>query len=150
MNKNRAREAQEIMANRKMNCSQAVLSAFCEEYGLERNLALQLAQGFGGGMGHSGQTCGAVTGAYMALGLANKGTPENPRAGIDKTYAMIEEFNRQFKSRHNSLNCTELTGYDLSVPEKLAEARDKKVFSTVCPDLVRDAVKIVESLLPPA
>jgi C_GCAxxG_C_C family probable redox protein len=147
MKNNRAREAQEIMANRKMNCSQAVLSAFCEEYGLERNLALPVAQGFGGGMGHTGQTCGAVTGAYMVLGLAHKGTPENPRAGIDKTYAMIEEFSRQFKLLHGSLNCTELIGYDLGVPEKLAEARDKKVFSTICPDFVRDAVKMVESLL---
>jgi len=143
----RANEAFENMVNRKMNCSQAVISSFCEKFGLERNLALQLAQGFGGGMGHTGQTCGAVTGAYMVLGLAQKISSGNPRENIDKTYALMGEFNRQFKLLHGSLNCTELIGYDLSLPEKLAEAREKNVFAALCPNFVRDSVKILESLL---
>jgi C_GCAxxG_C_C family probable redox protein len=143
----KAKEAYETMLNRKMNCSQSVISVFYQDYGLDKKLALQLAQGFGGGMGHTGGTCGAVTGAYMALGLAQKITTDNARENIEKTYALIEKFNREFKHLHGSLNCTELTGYDLSIPEKLIEARDKKVFITVCPKLVSDAVKIVENLL---
>ncbi|MGD0779580.1 MAG: C-GCAxxG-C-C family protein [Dehalococcoidales bacterium] len=143
----KAKEAYETMLNRKMNCSQSVISVFYQDYGLDKKLALQLAQGFGGGMGHSGQTCGAVTGAYMALGLAQKITTENARENIEKTYALIEKFNREFKALHGSLNCTELTGYDLSSAEKLIEARDKQVFTTICPNLVSDAVKIAESLL---
>jgi C_GCAxxG_C_C family probable redox protein len=147
MSKDRASEAFKIMADRRMNCSQAVLSSFSEEFGLEHNLALRLARGFGGGMGHTGQTCGAVTGAYMALGLAQKISSDNPRGGLDKTYEFINEFNRKFKALHGSLNCTKLTGYNLSMPEKLAEAREKNVFITRCPNFVSDAVKIVESLL---
>jgi C_GCAxxG_C_C family probable redox protein len=135
------------MANRTMNCAQAVLTAFCEELGLEKNLALSLSQGFGGGMGHTGGTCGAVTGAYLALGLAQKFTTVNPRENIDKTYALINEFNREFKTLHGSLNCTELTGYDLSQPEALNKAREKNVFTTKCPIFVSDSVKIVEKLL---
>ncbi len=83
----------------------------------------------------------------MALGLAQKTTSANPRKNIDKTYALMAEFNRQFKSLHGSTNCTELTGYDLSVPLKLAEAREKQVFAAKCPNYVSDAVKIVEGLL---
>jgi C_GCAxxG_C_C family probable redox protein len=143
----RADKAFETMANRKMNCAQAVFTSFCEELGLEKKLALSIAQGFGGGMAHTGGTCGAVTGAYVALGLAQKYTTENPRDNIDKTYALINEFNRKFKEINGSLNCTELTGYDLSKPEKLAEAREKGVFITKCPEFVRDSVKIVEGLL---
>ena len=45
-------------------CSQALLSTYCEELGLESELALKLADGFGGGMGCIGETCGAVTGAF--------------------------------------------------------------------------------------
>jgi C_GCAxxG_C_C family probable redox protein len=147
MNKDKAQAAFEIMSGRKMNCAQAVLTAFGEDFGLERNLALQLAQGFGGGMGHTGRTCGAVSGAYLTLGLSQKITSGNPRENTDKTYALMAEFDRKFKSLHGSLNCTELTGYDLSLSGQLAEAREKQVFATKCPNFVRDAVNIVEGLL---
>jgi C_GCAxxG_C_C family probable redox protein len=143
----RAKEASEIMADRKANCAQSVLSVFCKEYGLAENQALSLAQGFGGGIAHTGRTCGAVSGAYMALGLAQKTTIEKPRENIEKTYALIADFDKKFKALHGGLTCTELCSYDLSKPEKLAEAREKGVFITKCPVFVRDAVKIVESLL---
>ena len=135
------------MSSRRMNCAQAVFTSFCDDFGIEENLALRVSQGFGGGMGHTGGTCGAVTGAYMALGLAQKFTADNPRENIEKVYALVSEFNRKFKALHGSLNCTELTGYDLSIPEKMAEAREKGVFATKCPIFVRDAVKIAETLL---
>ena len=147
MKNNRAKAAYETMANRKMNCAQAVLTSFYEELGLDKKVALSIAQGFGGGMGHSGGTCGAVTGACMAMGLAQKFTADNPRQNVDKTYALINEFNRKFKEIHASLNCTELTGFDLGIPEQLAEAREKGVFLTKCPNFVGDSVQIVENLL---
>jgi C_GCAxxG_C_C family probable redox protein len=143
----KSKQAYENMVGQSMNCSQAVLIAFCEDYGLDKKLALQLAQGFGGGMGHTDQTCGAVTGAYMVFGLSQKITADNARGKSDFVYTLIEKFNREFKRLHGFLNCTELTGYDLSIPGKIAEARNEGVFSTVCPNLVRDAVEIVESLL---
>jgi C_GCAxxG_C_C family probable redox protein len=143
----KAKEAYETMLNRKMNCSQSVISVFYQDYGLDKKLALQLAQGFGGGMGHSGQTCGAVTGAYMALGLAQKITTENARENIEKTYALVGKFNQEFTRLHGSINCTELTGYDFRISGKAEEARDKQVFTTICTNLVSDAVKIAESLL---
>ncbi|MCX7031789.1 MAG: C-GCAxxG-C-C family protein, partial [Spirochaetes bacterium] len=52
------------------NCAQAVACAFAEDLGADRGLTLRLATGFGGGMGHTGGTCGALTGAFMALGIA--------------------------------------------------------------------------------
>ena len=51
------------------SCSQAVFSALSESSGLERNTALKISQPFGGGIAHMGDTCGAVTGAFMAIGL---------------------------------------------------------------------------------
>ena len=50
------------------SCSMAVLGAYCEQFGLDKNLAYKVSSGFGGGM-HLDQTCGAVTGAFMVLGL---------------------------------------------------------------------------------
>jgi C_GCAxxG_C_C family probable redox protein len=143
----RAAEAYAAMAVGRMNCSQAVLSSFCDEFGLESNLALKLAQGFGGGMGRAGKTCGAVTTAYMVLGLSQVKSSENPRENIEKTYALVQEFNRKFEALHGSVTCKELIGYDLGTPEGLAEARDREVFISVCPEFVSDSVKILETLL---
>jgi C_GCAxxG_C_C family probable redox protein len=143
----RAEDACALMATRQTNCAQAILSTYSEMFGLDRNLALQLAQGFGGGMGHTGKICGAVTGAYMVLGLAQKISGSNPRENVDKTYDLIKEFDNKFLELHSSTSCTELLGYDLSTPEGLAEARNKSIFTTVCPKLVRDAAEILETLL---
>ena len=143
----RAGDAYTLMAAHRMNCAQVVLSTYCDKFGLERSLALKLAQGFGGGMGRTGKTCGAVTGAYMVLGLAQKMSSDSPRESLEKTYALVREFNRRFEALHGSLTCKELIGYDLSTPEGLVEARDKKVFTSVCPDFVRDSVRTLEMLL---
>ena len=143
----RVGDAYALMAAHRMNCAQTVLSTYCEEFGLERILALKLAQGFGGGMGRTGKTCGAVTGAYMVLGLAQEMSSDSPRESLEKTYALVREFNRRFEALHGSLTCKELIGYDLSTPEGFAEARDKKVFTSVCPDFVRDSVRTLEMLL---
>jgi C_GCAxxG_C_C family probable redox protein len=147
MKRDRAKEAYEMMADWRTNCAQAVFSSFCKEYGLSDNLALSLAQGLGGGMGHTGRTCGAVSGAYLVLGLAQKTTNGNPRENVDKTYQLIADFDKKFKALHGSTNCTGLTGYNLGVPEEAAKAREKGVFNNVCPGLVQDSVKILEGLL---
>ena len=143
----RADDAYTIMATGRMNCAQAILSTYSEIFGLNRILALQLAQGFGGGMARAGNTCGAVTGAYMVLGLAQKIPANNPREKVEKTYGLIHEFNSKFQELHSSIICKELIGCDLSTQEGLAEARNKSVFITACPAFVRDSVKILDTLL---
>jgi C_GCAxxG_C_C family probable redox protein len=141
-----AKKAHETMMSRKANCAQSVLAAFSEEYGLTKDTAYSIAQGFGGGM-HINSVCGAVTGAYMALGLANPISKDNPRQSMEKTGALVNEFNRRFKEKHGALNCTELLGYNLSIPEEAKKAFDAKVFDTKCSEFVKDAAQIVEDLL---
>lgn len=128
-------------------CSQAVLSAFADEFGLDRALALKVAAGFGGGMGRTAQTCGAVTGAYMVIGLKYGSTDAQNRDAKEKTYRQVREFNERFKSRHGCLLCRELLGCDISTPAGLDEAKQKNLLTTVCPKVVGDAVAILEKLL---
>ena len=63
------------------NCSQAVLSTYAQDFGLDREAALKLAAGFGGGMGRMAGTCGAVTGAFMVLGLKHGPTEAGDQTG---------------------------------------------------------------------
>jgi C_GCAxxG_C_C family probable redox protein len=51
------------------NCAQAVLACCGRAYGLPKETAVQVAQAFGGGIGKTGNLCGALTGALMTVGL---------------------------------------------------------------------------------
>jgi C_GCAxxG_C_C family probable redox protein len=128
------------------NCSQAVLSAHAEQFGLDGNSALRLASGFGGGMGRMAGTCGAVCGAFMVLGLKfGRATPT--QEAKETIYARIREFADRFKARNGSLTCKDLLGCDISTAKGHELAKKKGRFSTTCPRLVRDACEILEEML---
>jgi C_GCAxxG_C_C family probable redox protein len=129
------------------SCSQAVCLAFAEDFGIDRETALKLSCAFGGGMAHSGNTCGAVTGALMVIGMKYGRTRLDDLAAKEKTYEITKAFMKEFLRRNHSLNCTDLIGYNLSDPHALALAREKKLFQTQCVMFVRDAGEILEAVL---
>ena len=129
------------------SCSQAVLVSHCEEYGLDSEMALKVAGAFGGGMGHIGETCGAVTGALMLLGLKYGKTKAENTESNDRTYATVKEYTDMFKQKHGSIKCKDLIEFDISVKEELTKAKEAGVFKTVCPLLVKDSIEMVERLL---
>ena len=55
----------------KYNCAQAVACTLAPLIGADEELCFRAAEGLGGGMGGLTETCGAVSGAAMAIGLAN-------------------------------------------------------------------------------
>jgi C_GCAxxG_C_C family probable redox protein len=130
------------------SCSQAVLSAFCEPLGLDRKTALKIAQSFGGGMAHMGETCGAVTGAFMVIGLKHGRTRADDDEAKERTYELVQEFVQAFRSKHGSIVCKELLGYDISNENEMKEALEKLLFDEFCPKLVQSAAEILENLLP--
>jgi C_GCAxxG_C_C family probable redox protein len=129
------------------NCCQAVLSSYGPQFGLERELALKLANGLGGGIGHQGESCGAVTGALMVIGLKHGETLAGDEKSSEKTYGLISQFLERFKVRHGSILCRQLLGYDISTPEGLQTARDNGLFEKRCPKYVRTSAEILEEIL---
>ena len=130
------------------SCSQAVLSAFSDSFGLDRKTALKVSQSFGGGIAHMGDTCGAATGAFMVIGLCYGRTRAEDNEAKEKTYAAVHEFVKRFKKAHRSIVCKEILGYDVSVEADFHKALENRVFETVCPLLVQTAAEICEQLLP--
>lgn len=109
------------------NCAQAVLIPFAEERGLDRKTAYALAESFGGGM-RVGATCGALTGALMALGL-NGGTT-----------AQTQKLIRRFREMHDGLSdCAMLLKRDREKGNN-----DRKAH---CDRMVYDAVEALEEVL---
>ena len=129
------------------SCSQSVLVAFAELYGLQRDLALGVAGAFGGGMGHRGETCGVVTGAIMVIGLHYGKRKAEDNQTRDKAYRTVKEFIDQFTARNGKILCRELLGYDMSIEEECAKIVEGKLVAERCPKFVQDAVEIIESLL---
>jgi C_GCAxxG_C_C family probable redox protein len=129
------------------SCSQAILSTFGEQFGLDQKTALKLAAGFGGGMGRMAGTCGAVTGAFMVLGLKYGAISADDRQAEELAYERVREFAARFKERNDSLECRELLGCDISTPEGLQTFKEKELISTHCPKFVRDAAEIMERML---
>ena len=62
----RAKLAQDFH-NQGYNCAQAVVCAYCDLVGLDRETAYKMAEGFGFGMGCM-EMCGALSGAFMLAG----------------------------------------------------------------------------------
>jgi C_GCAxxG_C_C family probable redox protein len=126
-------------------CSQAVLSVYAEEFGLSRETALKIACGFGGGMGRMAQTCGAVTGAFMVIGL--KYGNADALESREETYGLVREFARRFEERNGSIICRDLLTCDISKPEGFRAAKENGLFTTVCPKMVQDATEIIEEMM---
>ena len=130
------------------SCSQSVFGAFAPRFGLDEDVAVRVASGFGGGM-RMGDTCGAITGAFMVLGLAHADDGCRTGEGRQTVSDAVIEFTRRFRERHGTLTCRDLLGCDIHTPEGKQQALDQNLFETRCRGLVGDAAALVESLVAP-
>jgi len=133
--------------NNGFNCCQSVLLAYCQEFGLDSQVASKLSTGFGGGMGRMAGVCGAVTGAFIVLGLKYGKMRAEDNEPKQKTYKLVRKFAEKFKARNDSIICKDILECDISTPQGLRIAREKALFSKVCPKFVQDAAEILEEML---
>ena len=128
------------------SCSESIMVTYGQEFGLTREIALRIASGFGGGMGLMGETCGAVTAAFMIIGLKFGASNIEDAFARENTYELVAEFARRFKSIRGSITCRELLGglggLDLSSPEGRKYIRE----SGLTPQIVADVIRILEEM----
>jgi len=129
-----------------MNCSQAILETYGPDLGLPVSQARRVAAAFAGGMG-MGSECGAITGAYMVIGMKHGKTTESDSRADNETFKRLAEFNKQFKARHKYLTCSELLETDMGTPEGVKSADGKGYFTSRCPGYVKTAAEILEKVL---
>jgi C_GCAxxG_C_C family probable redox protein len=130
-----------------LNCSQAVLSAYSEELNFDEKLALNVSCGFGGGMGRMQGTCGAVTGAYMAIGIFNGNRYTDNAVKKAESYLMIRKFSENFKKINGSTDCLALLNCEIKTEEGHNYAKEKNLFGTVCEKCISDSLSILDELL---
>ncbi|WP_292608402.1 C-GCAxxG-C-C family protein [Methanobrevibacter sp. UBA188] len=120
-------------------CSQAVFAAFCQDFGLEKDMALKIGACFGSGM-RKGEVCGACTGALMALGL---------KYGDDKSKSneVCERFLDEFENENGSYICRDLLGCDIRTEEGVEYVVKHNLFKEFCPKMVKSASIILDEIL---
>ena len=129
------------------NCAQSIFGTYATHYGLDREEALKISTGFGGGMARCGKTCGAVTGAFMVIGLKNGMGISKDIEAKEKTYQIILEFSNKFQENNGSLICKELLGCDLNTPEGKDYFNQNELFEKTCLHCVKNAAEILEEML---
>ena len=130
-----------------LNCAQSVFSVYAQGFNLDSDLALGISCGFGGGMGRLQETCGAVTGAFMVLGLHLNNKYKDNKERKEKTYAMVQEFSEKFKAIHGTLDCRALLDCDMKTEEGRRYIRENRLHETICEKCVADSVNIIEEMI---
>lgn len=98
-------------------------------------------------MGRLQETCGAVTGSFMVIGIynCNKYSENNDRKEF--SYKMIQDFDAQFKAIHGTTNCKALLKCDLKTQEGRQYVKDNGLHDTICEKCIADSVDILEELM---
>ena len=129
------------------SCAQSIFSTYAPHYGLDRDKALKISTGFGGGMARSGRTCGAVTGAYMVIGLKYGMGVSKDTEAKENTYQVINEFSNQFQGNNGSLICKEILGCDINTPEGMDYFNQNELLEKKCFHCVKNTAEILEEIL---
>ena len=143
---NKLQQAQSLFLDGYL-CSQSVLMTYASLFDMNPETAACIAAPFGGGVARRGETCGAVNGAFMVLGLKYGHTAADDQDSKERAYQGVEQFISLFQERNGSIRCNELLDCDISTPEGLQSAYDSQLFITRCPKFVGDAMEILDQIM---
>ena len=123
---NRAEEAV-VKKKNGYNCAQAVACTYCDYTGSKEEDIYNATQAFGIGMATFEGNCGALSGAGVVIGMANKDRSKT----MQDTKLMVQEF----KEKNTTVTCKELKGIETGVVLR------------PCEDCIRDACASLEKIL---
>lgn len=126
-----------------MDCSQVVAGAMAEKLDMDEKTLRRMSACFGGGM-MCGETCGAVTGALMVLGLKYGHDTEGDMEQKELMQKKVLEFKNAFLKKYPSDMCRDLLNHDISKPGEMDKVLEEGTMFTLCPCIVADVIGILE------
>lgn len=97
------------------NCAQAVACTLAPAIGADEDACFRATEGLGAGMGGLTETCGAVTGAAVIIGMANSNGAADPTSK-QGTYRIVRKLAADFRAQNGSTLCPELKGVETKRP----------------------------------
>ncbi len=129
------------------NCAQSVLSVFSDSLQIGEEQCLKIASPFGAGIAYMQESCGAVSGALMAIGLKYGQGANGSSLDKETAYDISQHFINEFKKSFGSVKCKDLLDQlNLSTPEGLSKIKEQNLFRLRCDRHVQEAVHIVENI----
>lgn len=126
------------LAREGFHCSQILLFMGLEAQGKTNADLIRTMSGLAGGLGFSGEVCGALTGGACLLGLcAGRGAPdeeEDPRLNV-MIGELVDWFSEEYGRAYGGIRCETILGDDPASR------------STRCPSLVLGTYEKVKTLL---
>ena len=128
------------------NCAQAVVVAFTDLTGMDKQKAAKLASPFGGGMGRMREVCGAVSGMFMVLGQLYGYDNSDADAHKKALYHQVQALAEQFRAQNGSIICREILKNPASDPNpspRTAEYYAKRP----CARMVMTAAELMDQFI---
>lgn len=133
-------ELEQLMQYRNQGfyCSQIIMLQGLEQIGRQNPDLIRALQGLAGGLGFSGELCGALSGGATLLGLyAGKGTPdqkEDPKLDF-MVQDLVKWFKEDFGQQFGGIRC-----------EEIISGRSQHL-TTRCPLMITSVLQKVKDLL---
>jgi len=124
------------------NCCQSMLATYSDIHGVDRETALKLASGMGGGVGHSGGVCGFVSAACLLLGLKYGAPTPESQLGV---FPICLEFCDVITAKYGSINCKDIIKRDIRTMEATIKAKEEGVFKEICEGCGRFIAELLET-----
>ncbi|MGY5880408.1 MAG: C-GCAxxG-C-C family protein [Candidatus Thorarchaeota archaeon] len=133
--------AKRLFQEQKAQCAQAIFAAYGVELGqgnIDFEMCMKIAGAFSGGVAGTGNICGALNGALMAIGLKY----DNMNKANEVSMKLFDEFT----SLNGSIHCRQLINHDLITEEDVKQAFATGAFNN-CAKYVEDVTMILDKLL---
>ncbi|HNX58174.1 MAG TPA: C-GCAxxG-C-C family protein, partial [Spirochaetota bacterium] len=124
-------------------CSQSVLLAFAGDYDIDETAAKLISSTFGGGMGRLREKCGALTGAFMVLGLAHGNTDPKDMQTKLAAYDKVRELDKRMKDAFTTTVCAEI----LAKHAREEQVAERKHHSIICRRVVSETAGMLYDIL---
>lgn len=137
--------------NRSKNCAQTSFTVLQEEFNLEGGAILKALTAFPG-IGLRGETCGAVTGCLMALGLVYGRDNLDDWKGYLASLPPSRRFCRRFEEENSSTTCAAILETKLGRNYDLANRVDALKYAVAggqkaCGKVIESAVQIAAEII---
>lgn len=145
-----AQKARDTLA-RCGNCAQATFAVLQDEFDLEGRAILKALTAFPG-IALRGETCGAVVGALMAMGLVYGRQDLDDRRGYLASLPSARRFCTAFEGKHGSTSCQPILEGKLGRKLNLMDRGEALEYSElggpqVCGEIVASAVLLAAEAL---
>ena len=133
------------------NCAQASFAVLQDAFTLEGNSILKALTPFPG-LALRGETCGAVTGALMAIGLVFGREDLDDRKGAISSFSAARKFCKTFEEKHGSTSCADIVHGKLGRKFNLSDRAEALEYVSLggpqaCSEVVVSAVLIATEIL---